>query len=79
MIKVGDDKIKISLVSEQDFLYHASCKGKFRSLGEVLSSTLNLPGCFHHFFYEYELKNVMLTLSKEGFILPKNKEIQSDL
>ena len=46
----------------------------FRSLSRVLSSTLNLPGCFDHFVYEYELKNETITLPKEHFIFQKREK-----
>ena len=43
-------------------------------VGEKISSPLNLPDCLDFYVYEYELKNVMTTLSKDDFVLPKKRK-----
>ena len=80
LIKNGQNKIRISLVSGSRFfvneLMHQRSKtnmlSKLKFVGKVLSGTVTSKERFSlKYLYEYKLKHVTVTLTKDNIIMPK--------
>ena len=82
IIKFGDKRIKFSLVSGTRFFapFHLHMNGSKNMLKNLkffdkkVSSPLNVQGCLDFYVYEYEMRNITATLSKDNFVLHKKKK-----